>query len=164
MKMRILAVSAVVVVMLTNGVHAQHEVETHSDFQKGWTEEQLEVWRVIEEWNNAFEANDSESYFEYIDPGVTVLTPPNPYRIEGLPIDRREYEFGIARGYSKVAFFQELQPHVFVHGDMAYATYFNRGWYDPDDGGAMAYLKETNVLIKRDGHWKIVHIHVSATR
>ena len=154
----------VLVATLVTGVEAQQELETHPAFQKGWSEEQLDVWRVIEEWNNAFEANDSGRYFEFIDPEITVLTPPNPYRIDGLPIDRREYEFGIVRGYSKVSLFQELQPHVAVHGDMAYATYFNRGWYGPDDGGAMVYLKETNVLIRRDGRWKIIHIHVSATR
>jgi len=27
----------------------------------------------------------------------------------------------------------------------------------------VAYLKETNVLVKREGGWKVVHIHVSAT-
>ena len=162
--MRRFSITLAMVVMFMNGVEAQQEFETDPAFQNGWSEEQLEVWRVIEKWNNAFETNDSESYFEFIDPEITVLTPPNPYRIEGLPLDRREYEFGIVRGYSKVSLFQELQPHIVVHGDMAYATYFNRGWYGPDDAGKMAYLKETNVLIRRDGHWKIIHIHVSATR
>lgn len=162
--MKALLIVAVVVVTLTSDVQAQHDFDTQPAFQRGWSQEQLEVWKVIEDWNNAFEANDSESYFEFVDPEITVLTPPNPYRIEGVPIDRREYEFGIVRGYSKVSLFQELQPHVVVHGEMAYATYFNRGWYGPEEGGAMAYLKETNVLIRRDGHWKIIHIHVSATR
>lgn len=156
-------ITGVLTMLATNG-QAQDAFETHPAFQAGWTDEQREVWRVIEDWNNAFEANDPERYFEFIDPEITVLTPPNPYRIEGLPIDRREYVFGINRGYSRVALFQELQPHVVVHGDMAFATYFNRGWYGPDEAGAMAYLKETNVLIRRDDEWKILHIHVSATK
>jgi hypothetical protein len=43
------------------------------------------------------------------------------------------------------------------------ATYYSRGSYGPADKAVTAYLKETDVLVKRDGRWTIVHIHVSRT-
>jgi len=150
--------------LLSAVTHAQSGSKQAFEFQQGWTEQQLEVWRVIEAWNDAFEQNDADRYFKHVDPEITVITPANPYRIEGLTADRREYEYGIKRGYSKVSLFQELQPYIKVSGDMAFATYYNRGWYGPDGTGTMVYLKETNVLIKRDGTWKIVHVHVSASK
>lgn len=135
----------------------------HNEFQAAhMSEEEREVWRVIEEWNAAFAANDADKYFSFIDDGVTVMTSSNPYRVEGLHDDRTEYEFGLKKGYSRVSLFEEIAPIVRVFGDDgAVATYFNRGYYGPEDAGKMVYLKETNVLVRRQNEWKIVHIHVS---
>ena len=33
--------------------------------------------------------------------------------------------------------------------------------YGAGDGGQMVYLKETDVLARQRGEWRIVHIHVS---
>lgn len=120
-----------------------------------------DVWTVVRQWNDAFRANDPDTYFKFIDPEITVITPSNPYRVEGLADDRAEFEFGLKQGRSRIAYFQELQPQVRVYGDVAVVTYFSRGAYGPD--AKTAYLKETDVLVRRDGAWKIVHIHVSAT-
>lgn len=129
---------------------------------QGWSKEQLDVWKVIEEWNDAFEANDVPRYFSFIDSGVTVLTPSSPFRVEGIAADRREFMFGLGRGYGRVSLFQEFQPHVVVVGDMAVAVYYNRGWYGAGESGKMIHLRETDVLVRRNGAWKIAHIHVSA--
>lgn len=48
-----------------------------------------------------------------------------------------------------------------VYGNTAVVTYYSRGSYGPDQ--TVAYLKEADVLVRRAGDWKIVHIHVSAT-
>ncbi len=136
---------------------------THNPYHMAnWTEAEREVWQVIETWNRAFAENDAEAYFHYISDDITVLTPSNPYRVEGKPDDREEFEFGIRMAYNKVGIFQEMTPLVRVYGDTAFATYFSRGYYGeaPADG-TMAYLKETDVLRRIDGHWKIVHVHVS---
>jgi len=119
------------------------------------------VWKVIEAWNAAFAANDVERYFSFLDPDVVVLTPSNPYRVEGKLDDRAEFGFGLDRGYSRVGYFEEVAPLVRVIGDVAIITYFNRGYYGPDGSGQMVYLKETDVLAHRDGEWRVVHIHVS---
>jgi ketosteroid isomerase-like protein len=123
-----------------------------------------EILDVIEAWNEAFAANDPERYFTFIDEDITVLTPSNPYRVEGIPDDREEFEWGIRTGRSRVGYFQEMQRHVQRYGDVAVVTYFSRGSYGPDGEEVVAYLKETDVLVRREDGWKIVHIHVSANR
>lgn len=127
------------------------------------TPEQQAVWSVIAAFNRAFADNDPDRYFSFIDPALTVITPGNPYRVEGLAADREGFEYGLSLGYSRVGYFQELQPRVEVYGEAALVTYHSRGAYGPEGQTKMAYLKETDVLIRRDGEWKIVHIHVSAT-
>ena len=119
------------------------------------------MWKVVEAWNAAFAANDVERYFSFLDPEVVVLTSSNPYRVEGKADDRAEFGFGLERGYSRVGYFEEVAPLVRVIGDVAVVTYFNRGYYGAGDGGQMVYLKETDVLARQRGEWRIVHIHVS---
>jgi len=122
-----------------------------------------EVWQVVEAFNRAFVANDPEAYFALVDDEVTVITPSNPYRIEGQADDREGFEFALRQGYGKVHFFQELQPDIRVYGEVAVVTYHSRGSYGAEGSTKTAYLKETDVLVKRDSGWKIVHVHVSAT-
>jgi ketosteroid isomerase-like protein len=135
---------------------------TLSEFeaQESWNDDQQVVWAVIVEWNRAFAENDSPKYFRHIDDEITVITPGNPYRIEGIVHDRAEFEFALANGSSKVAYFQMLQPLVRVYGDAAVVTYYSRGYYGASDGQTR-YFKETNVLSRQSGVWKIVHIHLS---
>jgi ketosteroid isomerase-like protein len=125
------------------------------------TPEELEVWKVIEAFNRAFAANDPERYFTFIDEDIVVLIPSSPYRIEGVKDDREEFEYSLRTGSTRVGYFQELQPLIQVFGDTAVVTYYSRGTYGPEGNAATAYLKETDVLVKKNGRWKIVHIHVS---
>lgn len=122
---------------------------------------QQEVLEVIRAFNEAFAANDPERYFEFIDDAITVFTPSNPYRVEGIRADREEFEWALEQGRGRVSYFQELQPEVRLLGDVAVVTYHSRGAYGLD--GRVAYLKETDVLVRRAGAWKLVHIHVSST-
>jgi ketosteroid isomerase-like protein len=122
-----------------------------------------EVLDVVQAWNGAFARNDAPTYFGYIDADITVLTPSNPYRVEGVADDREEFERGIAAGSGRVGYFQELQPHVQRYGDVAVVTYFSRGAYGPEGKEQTLYLKETDVLVKGPAGWKVVHIHVSST-
>jgi ketosteroid isomerase-like protein len=121
-----------------------------------------EVWAVVEAFNRAFAANDPARYFDFVAEEITVLTPGNPYRVEGRADDREEFELGLRAGYSRVEYFQEMQPRVQVYGDTAVATYFSRGRYGPEGAARAAYYKETDVLVRRAAGWKIVHVHVSA--
>jgi ketosteroid isomerase-like protein len=126
-----------------------------------WSETQTEVWQVVLAWNDAFEANDVARYFTFVDPSITVITPGNPFRITGIAADRQEFEFSLRRGSSRVGYFQEIDPQVTVHGSVAIVTYYSRGFYGTESG-ATGYYKETDVLVKKDGAWKIVHVHLSS--
>ena len=123
-----------------------------------------DVWHVIEELNTAFAQNDLERYFSYIDPEITVITPANPYRVEGIQDDREEFEHGLRNGSGRVGYFQEMQPKVQLFGEIALVTYYTRGSYGSEGQEKVRYYKETDVLRKRNGKWKVVHIHVSATQ
>lgn len=125
----------------------------------GGTEDEVMV--VVRSFNEAFADNDPDRYFSYIHPDVVVLTPSSPYRVEGVADDREEFEWGLRTERTKVGYFQELQPLVRIHGDVAVVTYYSRGSYGPEQ--AVAYLKETDVLVRGEEGWKIVHIHVSGT-
>jgi ketosteroid isomerase-like protein len=124
---------------------------------------QAEVWDAVVAFNRAFAENDPERYFALLDEEVSVITPGSPYRVDGLPADREGFEFALREGHGQVGYFQALQPSVRVFGDVAVVTYYSRGSYGPEGKGRMLYLKETDVLARREGAWKIVHIHVSAT-
>jgi ketosteroid isomerase-like protein len=125
------------------------------------TSAEREVWNVIAAFNRAFAANDPNLYFQYIDDDIVVIIPSSPYRIEGVKDDREEFEHSLRAGTTRVGYFQELQPLVQVFGDTAVVTYYSRGAYGPEGDAKTGYLKETDVLVKRNGTWKIVHIHVS---
>lgn len=122
-----------------------------------------DVWAVVEAFNQAFAANDVERYFTFIHENITVFTASNPYRIDGIHDDREGFEAGLRAGYSHVTYFQELQPHIQVFGDVAVVSYHSRGRYGLDNLAKTRYYKETDILIRQDGQWKITHIHVSAT-
>ena len=121
------------------------------------------VWNTILAFNDAFAKNDAERYFSYMDEALVVITPSNPYRIQGIALDREGFEYYLKLGSGRVNFFQELEPHIFINGDTAVVSYYTRGSYGIDTGIKTAYYKETDVLVKRGDAWKIVHIHVSGT-
>lgn len=148
--------------LLLMGVLGMLATNSEADYpaQPHWSEIQKDVWETVLEWNDAFEANDADAYFSFIDDNVVVLTPSSPWRVEFLGPDRREFEFALERGYGEIQFFQELGPRVDVFGDVAVVTYYSRGLWGRE-AGQMSYLKETNVLVKRENGWKIVHVHVS---
>lgn len=140
---------------------AFHEAAVHNPHhQNNWSKEQTEVWHVIEEWNDAFAKNDPETYFTFIADEITLVLPSGPYRVEGKKDDREEFELLLRKGLTKVGFFQEMQPLVFVLGDMAFVSYYSRGFYGEPEG-QIASFKETTILKKTGQGWKIIHIHLS---
>lgn len=130
--------------------------------QRDLQNEQLEVMNTVKAWNNAFAANDPETYFQFIHDDITLFLPACPFRIEGKQDDREEFEYSLKKGWTRIGYFQELQPKVQIIGNMAIVTYHNRGTYGAGDSEKSINLKETDVLVKEDGRWKVIHIHVSA--
>src|SRR5262245_2244757 len=128
-----------------------HLAERSSAHDMTATAIESEVWHVVEEFNAAFARNDAAKYFAYIDPDITVITPSNPYRVEGIQDDREEFEYGLKNGSGRVGYFQEMQPKTQLFGEVAVVTYFVRGSYGPQGQEKVHYLKETDVLHKRNG-------------
>jgi len=120
-----------------------------------------EVLQVVRDWNDAFAQNDVERYFTYVDEDVSVLTPAIPYRVEGLAQDREDFEFSLRSGKTWVQLFQMMQPSVLLAAEAAVVTYFWRGCLGKGEAATTASFKETDVLFRRSGAWKIVHIHLS---
>jgi len=148
--------------LLLNFTQIARKPIVHNIEKSGNNLAEIEVLEAIEKFNQAFANNDPDTYFTFIDDEITVMTPSNPYRVEGIKDDREEFEYSLQTGPGKVGYFQEMQPKVQLFGDVAVVTYFSRGSYGPED--KVLYLKETDVLVKKAGKWKIVHIHVSATK
>jgi len=126
--------------------------------------EEKEVLRTVMEWNKAFEANDPNAYFQFISNDLSLFVPSSPYRIDGKMDDREEFEYSLKKGWTKVGYFQEIQMQAKVYGITAVVTYYNRGTYGEGANEKTLYLKETDVLIKESGKWKIIHIHVSDSK
>ncbi len=120
-----------------------------------------EVFETVRAFNRAFAANDPETYFTFVDDGITLLLPSCPYRVDGKADDREEFEFGLGRGWTRVGYFQEMQPKVQLHGDVAVVTYFSRGSYGEGANEKVRCYKETDIWVKRPDGWKVVHIHLS---
>ena len=131
--------------------------------QPNTEKEQLEVLETIQRWNKAFVANDPGTYFQFIHDEITLFLPSSPYRVEGKPDDREEFEYSLKKGWTRVGYFQEMQPRVQIFGNTAIVTYHNRGTYGEGDNEKTANLKETDVLVREDGNWKVIHIHVSTS-
>ncbi len=121
-----------------------------------------EVFDVIKAFNKAFAANDVAIYFSFIHENITLFIPSSPYRIEGKIDDKEEFVWSLERERTKVGFFQELQPKVQILNKFtALVTYHNRGAYGAEENENILYFKESNLLIKENEQWKIIHIHVS---
>jgi len=114
---------------------------------------------TLDAWNKAFARNDVETFFGYLDEAITIIIPSSPYRIDGKETDKEEFLLSLGRMRTQVHLFQPLQLHLQVFGNVAVASYHARGAYGPD--GVLHYTKETDVLVKDQGQWRIVHIHVS---
>lgn len=118
-----------------------------------------EVLRVITEWNEHFTHNNTKEYFRFLSDDITLFIGSSPYRIDGLEKDREEFEYSLEQGWTTVGYFQMFQINIQVYGETAVATYHTRGSYGKEP--KIVFVKETNVLVKENGTWKIVHIHVS---
>jgi ketosteroid isomerase-like protein len=134
-----------------------------SNKQQNIEKELIEVLETIQNWNKAFAANDSETYFQFIHDEITLFLPSSPYRVEGKQDDREEFEYSLKKGWTRVGYFQEMQPRVQIFGNTAIVTYHNRGTYGEGGNEKTANLKETDVLVREGGNWKVIHIHVSTS-
>jgi hypothetical protein len=125
---------------------------------------EAEAWHFVEEFNAAFATNNPDAYFKCVDENITVITPANPYRVEGIRNDREEFEYSLRQNVSRANLWQAMQPKVQVYGDTAVVSFFVRGSLGPTEQPKIIYWKVTDIIVKRGETWKVVHIRVSVTQ
>jgi ketosteroid isomerase-like protein len=120
---------------------------------------EAEVKQFIETYNGYYAANDVDRYFASFDPNLTQLWSSGRVTLQEYETSWRE---GVAKGggNSKVEV-SDLKVQVSPSGDAAVASYFLKVW-DRRNGQPVAEPsenQETDVLFKKDGQWKIVHVN-----
>lgn len=127
--------------------------------QNGPAGVEAEVRDFIYRYNAYYGANDMDKYFASFDPALTQWWPSG--RVD-LKTYERDWRAGVAAGAgnTKVAV-TDLQVQVDPAGDAAVATYIlevtPRSKGKPVD--RLERNQETDVLFKRDGVWKVVHVN-----
>lgn len=120
---------------------------------------EAEVRDFILQYNGYYAANDLDRYFASFDPGLTQWWPSG--RVDLQTYDKMWRELVAKGGGTSKAVVSDLQIQVDPAGDAAVATYVLE--VTPREKGqpaaAVERNQETDVLFKRDGQWKIVHVN-----
>ncbi len=86
----------------------------------------------------------------------------NPYRFD----DKRKVQDALKTfyKYSTATGLYKVQPRVQVYGDTAIVTYHYVETGEAEGGKLYAYEgKQTDVFVKKEGKWLLVHFHSSRT-
>jgi len=86
----------------------------------------------------------------------------NPYRMD----DKQKIQNALKTfyKYSTPTGLYKLQPRVQIYGDTAIVTYHYVETGEAEGGKLFAYEgKQTDVFVKRQGKWSLVHFHSSRT-
>lgn len=122
-----------------------------------------EVRTIIADYNAAYARNDLDVYFSYFAPDVT------QWFTNGR-VDLKSYRDSWTKSVKEGNVMQEaevrdLQVQVDPAADSAIATYILRTTSKNTKGEVeTSDNQETDVLFKRGGQWKLVHVHYSPSR
>ncbi|HEX9427616.1 MAG TPA: nuclear transport factor 2 family protein [Candidatus Polarisedimenticolia bacterium] len=111
-------------------------------------------------FNKSYEANDLKAYFDFYTDDMTQFWQQG--RLD-LPDYRKLWEKEIGDGGKMLEVkVEEMVIHVGPSRDSAVAAYriFTK-MKQPDGTLAESWNQETDVLFKKNGRWKVVHIHYS---
>lgn len=123
-------------------------------------ETRAEIRAFVEEFNKAYESNDLEKYWSFYAPEMTQFYP------QGR-LDLADYQaywnkhVGEGNRLQEVRL-EDMVIHVGPSRDAAAVHYrvFIRTSH-PDGTTAEEWAQESDSLVKRDGAWKVVHMHYS---
>ena len=125
---------------------------------------EVEVRAFIERYNAYYGANDLDPYFASFDPALTQWLPSGRVDLKGYETSWRR---GVAAGGGVAkATVSDLQVQIDPTGDTAIAIYVLEviPRRDGQPQSEVERYQETDVLFKRDGIWKIVHVHYGPAR
>jgi ketosteroid isomerase-like protein len=126
---------------------------------------EAEVKAFIERYNGFYGSNNLEAYFASFDPSLTQWWPSGRVDYETY---KTNWSKGVAAGGGNSnAVVSDLRVQVSPSGDAAVASYLLAVTPRAKDGApppAAESIQETDVLFKRDGVWKVVHLAYQPVR
>ncbi len=126
----------------------------------GQNRAEKELLDVENKMTAAYLKSDLDGFFQDVGEDLSVFHASNPYRMD----DRQSvhdalktfYKYSTATGLYKV------QPRVQIYGDTAVVTYHFIETGEAEGGKLYAYEgKQTDVFVKKQGKWTLVHFHSS---
>jgi ketosteroid isomerase-like protein len=126
------------------------------------TAAEAEILKVEQDYNVAYAANDLPRYFSFLASDFTQFLP------EGRT-DKETYvkswtKFIQGGGKITLAEFSDMKIQVNPGADAAVASYVFHVKTQSAKGVADEYFQESDVLFKRDGQWKLVHLNYAPAR
>ena len=124
------------------------------------TAEEQAVRDAVTHCNKAYAANDLPTYFACYAPDLTQWWPEG--RVDLAKYDKDWHKFVADGGRVKSAEVSDLVVQMAPSGDAAVASYQLRVVTQQVDGKVTTDVAhETDVLFRRGGQWKVVHLHWS---
>jgi ketosteroid isomerase-like protein len=120
-----------------------------------------QIRQLFEGWAKAFQAKDVDGVMAIYAPNVTAFDIVPPLQFKGADAYRKDYAdfFGQFAGPIHV---EEAGMQVEISGDVAFAYGLERLTGKTTDGSAVdLWLRYTEGLKRIDGHWRVVHEHIS---
>ncbi len=123
--------------------------------------EAQEVLQVVHRFQEAGVKGDTAALMQIFDDGVTHFHPGSPYRFIGNKRLAGEFEAA-----SKTSFdmrFEMVDPDVqFAAKDVAVVSYYIvESWADKNGVRTNVKEKASEVYVKKEGAWKMIHGHYS---
>jgi len=120
-----------------------------------------EIEKLVVAFNQAYERNDLEEYFSYYADDVTQWFESG--RVDLADYRKSWYELIEGGGAVEKNALSDIRVQVSPGGDAAVATYVLDVVTRQIDGKKTKERAfETDVWYKRDGKWKIVHLHYNS--
>lgn len=126
----------------------------------GQSDGEKELLEVENRITAAYLKKDIEFFVNGSDERLSGFHASNPYRID----DRQAIENALKTfyKYSTATGLYKVQPRVQLYGDCAIVTYHFIETGEAEGGKLYAYEgKQTDVFVKKQGKWTLVHFHSS---
>jgi ketosteroid isomerase-like protein len=129
-------------------------------YSSAQTDASAGVLEVVRQFQSAAIRGDQATLNQTFDLNITHFHPGSPYRFVGR--DRLVQEFEIASKNQQDMHFEMVDPQVQMAGrDAAVVTYYIVEDWTEKGGPRSAKEKATEVYVKKDGRWIMIHGHYS---
>ncbi len=121
-----------------------------------------EVLDLEQKYNGAYGANDLPTYFSFLADDFSQFLPSG--RTDKPSYQKSWTRFIEGGGKVMLAEFTDMKIQVNPAGDAAVASYLLHVKTQSKRGLADEYFQESDVLFKRGGQWKLVHLNYAPAK